>query len=374
MTSVYESLVPTPPGWRLDWQAIHDAFDWVRRMQDCPQDPVYHAEGDVWIHTRMVMETLAALEEWRGLGSRDRRIVFWGALMHDVGKPDCTRTGDDGRITSRGHSRRGEILARVLLWRLGVPFNERECICALVAHHQSPFFLVDRDDAERQSFRISLRVRCDHLALVTEADAKGRVCEDMPRLLDNIELFREFCRERGCYAEPKGFPSDHTRFLYFRDPSRLADYEAHDDTSCDAVLMSGLPASGKDHWIADHLPGHKVVSLDGIRREMGVSPVEGQGKVVAAARERARQCLRVGSPFVWNATNLSRQMRSRSLDLFANYKARIRIVYLECAEPELVRRNQKRQRPVPTGAIERMLQRWEVPELTEAHQVDWVTT
>ncbi|MBL7818393.1 MAG: hypothetical protein JNL70_25505 [Saprospiraceae bacterium] len=37
-----------------DWQAI-EAFDWVEPMKKCPQDSIYHAEGDVWTHTRMVI-------------------------------------------------------------------------------------------------------------------------------------------------------------------------------------------------------------------------------------------------------------------------------------------------------------------------------
>ncbi len=49
---------PEPPGWELDWPAIRNAFAWMRSMADCPQDPAWHAEGDVLLHTRMVCEAL----------------------------------------------------------------------------------------------------------------------------------------------------------------------------------------------------------------------------------------------------------------------------------------------------------------------------
>src|SRR5262249_31914006 len=94
-------ITPQPPDWRLDWDALRDEFQFVRDMQGCPQDPVYHAEGDVEIHTRMVCESLIENQRWRGLATAEREIVFAASLLHDVAKPATTRK-ENGRITSRG--------------------------------------------------------------------------------------------------------------------------------------------------------------------------------------------------------------------------------------------------------------------------------
>lgn len=95
-----------------------------------PADGIHMgAEGNVLIHTRMVCEALTADPEWQALSWRNRQSLFWAALLHDVAKPDCTRTGADGRIASPGHPRRGQIAARSILWRMGVPFEQREPIC-----------------------------------------------------------------------------------------------------------------------------------------------------------------------------------------------------------------------------------------------------
>src|SRR5262245_49821108 len=125
---------PGPPAWQVEWEQLDRCYPWIRNLAGCPQDPVFHAEGDVWVHTRMVCEALAALPMWRALDEIDRRVLFTAALLHDVAKPECTRPGDDGRLTTRGHSRRGSIMARHILWRLGLPFELRERVAGLVRY------------------------------------------------------------------------------------------------------------------------------------------------------------------------------------------------------------------------------------------------
>jgi predicted kinase len=356
----------------VDWDLYDREYPWIQRLRGCPQDPIHHAEGDVWIHVRMVCEELAALHAWRALDPVTRRMLFAAALLHDSGKPDCTKHESDGRITSRGHSRRGAILARQILWRLGVPFSLRESVANLVRWHQVPYYLIDREDPRRPAIEISQSVRCEHLAILAEADVRGRHCADKQRLLDNVALFAEYCREEGCLTEARPFASDHARFLYFHQDNRHPDAPAYADFRAEVVLMSGLPGAGKDHWLRHNLPDWPVISLDALRGELDVSPEDDQGTVLTEARERARQMLRERRSFAWNATNVSRQLRSGLIALFAGYGARVRIAYLEVPDPVLWEQNRRRTAVVPQAVIERMLDRWEVPDRTEAHQVDWI--
>jgi len=85
------------------------------------------------------------------------------------------------------------------------------------------------------------------------------------------------------------------------------------------------------------------------------------------ARERARAALRARRPFIWNATNLSRRVRGSLIDLCVDYSAKLDIVYVEAGPDEIARRNSARKDPVPVKAAARMLERWEVPDLTECH-------
>ncbi|HEX8351941.1 MAG TPA: AAA family ATPase [Pyrinomonadaceae bacterium] len=362
---------PSPPLYGVDWGRIEQEFPAVARTAGCPQDSVHHAEGDVLVHTRMVVEALASMPAWRALPRPERETVFAAALLHDVAKPACTKV-EDGRVTSRGHSKRGAVMTRALLWGMGVPFDAREQVASLIRFHQIPFFLIDKPDGRRTLFEVSQSARCDLLALLAEADARGRVCADGQRLLDNVALFAEYAGEHGCLKGPRRFPNDHSRFLYFRREGRDPDYTAYDDTACEVVMMSGLPGAGKDFGVAENLPDWPVVSLDGLRREMGISPTENQGPVVSRAREAAREHLRKKRNFVWNATNVSRQIRELSVNLFAAYNARVRIVYVEAPEERLYAQNRERADPVPAEVIRKLTARWEVPDLTEAHRVEWV--
>jgi putative nucleotidyltransferase with HDIG domain len=364
----FETLLPDMD--RLRWDDLQ-VFPWVRKLEECPQDPIHHAEGNVWIHTRMVLETLLAMPAFRALPAAERDVVYVACLMHDVAKPATTRT-EDGRVTAKGHSRAGELMARRLLWELGAPFALREAVCGLIRYHQIPFYLVDRDDAQRVAAEVSLAARCDLLAIVAEADIRGRICADMPRIVDQIELFRELCRDEGCFASPRRFASDHTRFTYFRASAqggRHPDVEAWDDTQTEVTVLSGLPGTGKDTWVREHGGALPVVSLDALRTELDVDPTDAQGQVVQAAREQAKEMLRRQQPFVWNATNLSRQRRGPIIDLLADYKARVRLVYLEVPAPVLFAQNRAREASVPEVVIRRMIERWEVPTLVEAHEV-----
>lgn len=366
--------VPSGPAFGVDWDAIDARFDWIRSMRGTPQDPIHHAEGDVWIHTRMVAEAMAELEAFRHAGEHERAQMFVSTLLHDVGKPTCTQVGGDGRVTSKGHSTKGALLARRILWRAGTPFEAREAIVALVRHHQAPFWLLDRDTPLDLVARISQTARCDHLAILAEADARGRRCEDQQRMVDNVALFVEYCREKDCLTAPFAFPSDHARVLWFGGRQHDHAHRPHEQFRCEVVLMSGFPGAGKDRWVADNLPDWPMVSLDRLRADLDVDPEDDQGAVVQRARDEARTHLRAGRSFVWNATNLSRRIRGICLRLFADYGARVRIVYVEVPEPVLYAQNRARRARVPEHVLDALLDCWEVPDRSEAHEVSHVVS
>ena len=363
------SLVPKNPSWRVDWVAIWPLWPELKTLDTCPQDSVHHAEGDVGTHTRMVVEALVADPAWQTLPPDDATCLFWAAVLHDVGKPAVTKHEEDGRISSRGHSRVGASIARQLLWHAGSPFAWREALCGIIAHHQLPFWLIERPDPMRLAIETSWRCRPDHLCLHAKADALGRICQDQQDIMENVGLAAVTFQEAACLHRPFPFANDESRVAFFDLADRDPHYAAHEDFTCTVTVLSGLPGSGKDTWIAQHRPDHPMISLDLIRNEMGIPATGNQGQVIQAAHERAREHLRAGTDFVWNATNVTRQNRSKVLRLLRDYGARIEIVYVEVGPDQLRRQNADRPDAVPEAVIQHLSRKLEPPEAWEGHQL-----
>lgn len=118
------------PGFEmLDRTRLLDAvLPEVARMKDVPQPPEFHPEGDVWTHTRMMLE---------GLPDRPSATLAWAVLLHDVGKPPtfqpAERTGD--RIRFDGHAEIGARMAVEICRRFRFSAEETGQIEALVANH-----------------------------------------------------------------------------------------------------------------------------------------------------------------------------------------------------------------------------------------------
>jgi len=364
------ALVPSDG--RVDWGAIWPLWPELARLDTCPQSPVHHAEGDAGTHTRMVVEALVADPAWQALGPKDRGLLFWAAVLHDVGKPATTKHEEDGTITSRGHSRVGASIARYLLWHAGAPFAWREELCEIIVSHQLPFWLIERPDPARMAIDTSWRCRADLLCTHAVADARGRICEDQQDLLDNIELAKATFVEAACLDTRFPFANDESRVAYFERDDRDPHYAAHEDFRCTVTLMSGLPGAGKDTWIARNRPDQPVVSLDAIRAELKEPATGNQGRVIQAAQERAREHLRAGQDFVWNGTNVTRQTRGRVLRLLRDYGARIEAVYLEPAPDVLAQQNRARDAVVPDGVIDALARKMEPPAHGEVHKVHYV--
>lgn len=366
------SLVPSAPDWTINWEHIWQLWPQFSALDDCPQDQIYHAEGDVGTHTRMVVEALVGFDEWRKLSDNQRSMLFWAACLHDIGKPAVTKHEEGGRISSRGHSRVGASIARELLREKKAAFGWREDICQIIMNHQLPFWLIERPDPARLARQTSWQCRGDLLCMHAKADALGRICDDQTDILENIDLARLVFKENDCFAQPFHFENDESRVTYFERDDRDPHYVAHEDFRCNVIVMAALPGTGKDTWISNNFLDMPVVSLDVIRKEMGVSPSDNQGKVIQAGRERAKEYLRAGIDFIWNATNVSKQIRSKPLSLLRDYGARIHIVYLEVSPAKLQKQNSNRKDVVPHKVISHLVQKLEPPTALEAHQVTYV--
>jgi tRNA nucleotidyltransferase (CCA-adding enzyme) len=142
----------------------------------CEQEPEWHPEGDVWVHTLMVIDRARELNNDL---SRTRLItVMLGAVCHDLGKP-ATTAFIDGRIRSLDHEQAGVAPTLSLLDRLNVHtidgFDVRQQVVGLVAHHLKPGMLHKAPNVGDGAFRrLALKVDLELLARLARADCLGR--------------------------------------------------------------------------------------------------------------------------------------------------------------------------------------------------------
>jgi tRNA nucleotidyltransferase (CCA-adding enzyme) len=146
-------------------------------LSETPQDGEWHPEGDVWVHTKMVVDVAAAITE--GLPLETKEVVMYAALFHDIGKPETTTHDDDGHIRSLKHEEvGGRIVDELLHENYDVPKDTVEKVVRLVADHLKPSTFYKHGSKASAVRRLSKRIApatIEELVLVARADHGGRL-------------------------------------------------------------------------------------------------------------------------------------------------------------------------------------------------------
>jgi len=161
----------------MELGVIRALFPELQALSGCPQEPEWHPEGDVWVHTLQVVD-----QARRRIDDLDRPkgiVIMLGAVCHDFGKPATTAV-IDGRIRSMDHEEQGVAPTLTFLDRLNIHsldgYDVRQQVVGLVAQHLKPgsWFKV-RDEVGDGAFRrLAHKVDLELLARVAKADCLGR--------------------------------------------------------------------------------------------------------------------------------------------------------------------------------------------------------
>lgn len=181
-------LLAQRPSVGLDWLrklgVIEKILPEIQSLIGVPQDPEWHPEGDVFVHTQLVIDRARELID--DLTYPKQVTVMLAALAHDFGKPATTQF-IDGRMRSRGHEEAGVAPADSFLARIRIHtidgYNVRDQVIALVREHLKPGeFYKKRDEVGEGAFRrLARRCEPDLLYRVAKADSLGRNAEWVPR-------------------------------------------------------------------------------------------------------------------------------------------------------------------------------------------------
>jgi len=223
----------------------------LQALVNCPQDPVWHPEGDVWAHTGYALDYFAAnriQDEWEDL------VVGFAVLCHDLGKPYTTQLNVNGRLSSPGHDEQGEPYARSFLNRLTQHKALIEAVCLLVRCHMRPMQLHQANASDSAIRRLAAKVeRIDRLLRVVRADHAGR-----PPLPAHPCLVADWLWQRAdalAITDQKPAPIILGRHLMSCGLKPSADFKRILDRAYEAQL---------DHLFEDQDGGLQFLRLEGL--------------------------------------------------------------------------------------------------------------
>jgi predicted kinase len=377
---------------------LGDRLPLLHELEATPQDPEWHAEGNVLIHTGMVLNEAYELlaTELRDISPERRAALILGAALHDIAKPLTTREREiDGRVrvVSPRHEPRGR--SYIALQLAGaLPYSVLDQAMAMTGYHNAPKLLVVRNKSAGDYRRLSRLVDMELVYWLEVADMRGRECIDKEEQLEHLEMFRLFASEYDCWQSSHENPwtpeirealstypaatldlvmasalNDHEEGKISTPEEAIARSYSYRDEYPELVVTVGLSGSGKTTWIGKQLGDHQVISLDEIRSSLSRrEDQQNNSKVLRMAREELREHLRAKKRVVWDATSLRTDFRRAIVDLAKDYRALVTIVAFHCSQEELARRNKTRPNPVPSAARLKQLTSTQWPEISEAHR------
>lgn len=394
-------------GWHVkDFiEVIGDNFPLLSQYADTQQDPEWHAEGDVEIHTNMVLdEAYKLIKHNNNLSKSQIGILILAALFHDYGKPISTKEvdiSDVNRIAAPHHEEAG---ASLLLFA-DPPFDlspkEWLSVIQLVAYHHIPKRLVIKDMPKSAYTKLTRQVDdIELLYLLEVADMTGRTCLDKEEQLVIMELFRLSAQEHGVWHKDpysnviglvkKEFPTltaqrhkaieqqiisryeDRQIIMFEEEIARAYGYK---DNQSHLVILCGLPGSGKSTLVKSHFKDYEIVSLDVLREKHHGDRAHqgGNDEVVRLAHEEIKQHLRDNKNIVYDATNFRKDFRSKFAQLGFNYGAYVELIVLHTSLSKVMKGNKDRKHAVPKEVIESQIDYFQLPDIDEVHALSFVS-
>jgi len=148
----------------------------IKALIGVPQNPEYHPEGDVWTHTKLVLDAAARVAEENNSGKEEKLILMLAALCHDLGKAVATKIEESGKITSHGHDSESLPLTEKFLKALNINNDKINKVLLLVKDHMFIHQKSNSDPSDATIRRLARRLyptNIRELANLATADIRG---------------------------------------------------------------------------------------------------------------------------------------------------------------------------------------------------------
>lgn len=360
-----------------DWEFIR-TIPQFNILEGTQQSTVWHGEGNVWNHVKMVTEKMIWLLDnevpfrtpdtvaWFMQHPIDRTALLAAAICHDLGKGTCTRW-DDGlkEWKTKNHGVEGEKITRKLFFD-DPNVKLREKICWLVRNHMALHHVFDTESKiQERLWRIQHgNASVLDLCYLNYADSMGSINDESK---DGDRIITERLINVLSACDANGQNLDGVRYKLYGH-STSDDLQCYENRHSTIYFMMGIAGSGKSTWIQNNVPNLPVVSRDIARAELGyIKPGEKaklskkqEEKVTEYCREKQRYYASRAMDFIIDDMNLKKCYRDEFHSQMTHYLPEYTYVYVEA--PSLKDNETRRNGQISKGQIVQMLDNLEFPE------------
>ena len=339
----------------INWNLV-ESFPAFLQLKNTPQSPVWHAEGNAWIHTTEVVYWAEYYAKNLGLNISETKILVLAALFHDIGKSTATFTDENGKIHSYKHECDSEKLTRRILWDSDVAIRER--ICALVRFHMKMHQLKEKQyyNCFKDAIDSIIEQVPDFylLSLLALCDTKGAKYNPEAHTKD-VEFMEEVCN--FAYKSVRRKSDYRSLWFVLKEP-------------IDVNVFIGLPGSGKttksQEFVKNTCDNYVILSRDSIRVELGycaddkkyLGTKEEEDKVTEVFNQRFKEALNRNLEIYIDNINLRRCYRDDYKKLAGKYNIRWNYIYIQ---PSNINLNYERRTEISKAAFDVMIQKFDWP-------------
>lgn len=354
-----------------DWEKIREIPQFAALIGN-EQSHVWHKEGDVWEHTKLVTNAMISLLALKGVkvASRDYLVLVSAAICHDIAKP-VTREWDEVKKdwSSPNHGHVGARMVRDLFFDEDVQLREE--VCFLVDMHMIPHHLLEKGETMYLTAeRLSLCYRpFNDLVLLNLCDNLGSKNDNMSvdKALQHAMELMSLTKNRGEHQTLK--ISDLARLNGIK-PDKIWK----SDNMTYVFILVGLPGSGKNYYLDTHFKDNVpdsigILSRDDIRTEIGLTGEKPQGnkgeeeRVTEIFEQRLKEYCKTKATIFINNVNVKKKYRKRFLEILSeNTDGVITYIYFN-TDVETCKK--RRAGMMPLEVINRMNNNFDFPQLYE---------
>ncbi|MEM6263485.1 MAG: HD domain-containing protein [Bacteroidota bacterium] len=359
---------------------------YIDELKATPQNPMFHAEGNVYNHTVMVLEQFLTHADKFGLDEAEKEVMYWACVLHDIGKPEVTRKVN-GRWSSRGHERAGLHIARnILLQHPEISAHQRKRIMDLVKWHQIPLRWGLKGEGLSTYQWLATWTDIRLLAIFFYFDIHGRICVDkekvcglandlihniVPKIESSIGTFEEIQQgyNNSCYSKKDALWNTLCNKEYrLLEKILKIDMKEVQPPNGECVITIGPPKAGKTAYVQQHFPEHKYLKMEDFGVNLDQTPEEPLDVVTvkyALSFHMNRQ-----NKLVLDGTNLLATNREKIATFFRESGYAVRYCIFEPSLDAMFQANLTSPNPHTEAQLKEAFELLDFPHPWEAHHLE----